>query len=173
MLVSRQDLRLAVRSFTRHRTFTAVAVLSLALAIALNTTMYSVIDAMVSPKIDMRAPEQLYRLILWGDYKGKVDDATRASMLRTGMHMFESMGSYRGRFGLAGVEHGRRYEQVRSAIVSPNLFKMLGVHPKAGRVFTDEDFTSGAKPLLISERLAAGLFADGESPLGASINVDG
>ena len=42
MRVSRNDLRLAVRSFTRHRTFTAVAVLSLALAISLNTRMLRV-----------------------------------------------------------------------------------------------------------------------------------
>ena len=47
MRLSRHDLRVAARSFVRHPGFTCVAVLSLALAIALNTTMYGVLDAMI------------------------------------------------------------------------------------------------------------------------------
>src|SRR5205085_2625743 len=88
--VSRRELRLAARSFTRHPGFTTVAVLSLALAIALDTTMYSVIDALVRPKIEMEDPTRLYRLRIWGDIRQRVDQATRASLLRTGFDVYES-----------------------------------------------------------------------------------
>ncbi|MDB4877781.1 MAG: permease [Gemmatimonadetes bacterium] len=174
MRLARQDLRLAVRSFTRHRSFTAVAVLSLGLAIALNATMYSVIDALVNPQIDMQAPERLYRLIIWGDYKGKVDNATRASMLRTGMGLYEGLASSSGGgFNTIGVEHGRRYAQVARSVVSPNLFAVLGVHAMAGRLFSDADFVGGAQPVVISDRLAGTLFPDDESPVGVPISIDG
>ena len=75
MRVSRQDLRLAVRSFARHPGFTATAILSLALAIALNTTMYSVIDAMVKPNVDIQHSERFYRIILWHDRRRPIEDA--------------------------------------------------------------------------------------------------
>ena len=64
MRLSRHQLRLAARSFSRHPGFSLVAVLSLALAIALNTTMYSVIDALVNPKLDIQDPDRLYWLTI-------------------------------------------------------------------------------------------------------------
>ena len=99
MRISSQDVRLAARSFYRHRGFSLVAVLSLALAIALNTTMYSVIDALVRPKLDMRSPDQLYWLRIWGDIRGRVDGATRASMLSSGFHTYEGVSYYAQQFG--------------------------------------------------------------------------
>ena len=71
MRLSRHHFRLAARSFSRHPGFSLVAVLSLALAIALNTTMYSVIDALVNPKLDVKDPEGLYWLTIWGDLRHK------------------------------------------------------------------------------------------------------
>ena len=43
----------------RHKRFTALAVLSLGVAIALNTTMYSVVDALIRPKLEIRQPHRL------------------------------------------------------------------------------------------------------------------
>lgn len=44
------------------------AILSFALAIALNTTIYSLLEALIDPQIDVRKPEQLYSLRFFGDY---------------------------------------------------------------------------------------------------------
>lgn len=174
MRISSRDVRIAARSLLRHRGFAAVAVLSLALAISLNTAMYSVIDALVSPKLDMRAPDRLYWLTIWGDMRGTVDNATRASLLQSGFHTYEGVSYYSGGYGqYAAVEHGRSFAQVRRAVVAPNYFALLGVHPLAGRIFADDDATSGAQPVLLSEQLAGTLFPDGASPIGASIDVDG
>src|SRR5476649_2650603 len=142
MGLSRHDVRLAARSFARHRGFTTVAVLSLALAIALNTTIYSVIDAMVNPKIDIRDPDRIYWLTVWGDYRHKVDNPTRAALLRSGFHSHEELTSYDYRSGMgqgAAVEYGRRYREATFAYVAPRFFSVLGVRPVAGRVFADDD----------------------------------
>src|SRR4051812_28712388 len=84
MRLSSQDVRLAARSFVRQPGFAVVAVLSLALAIALNTTMYSVLDAMIRPRLDMRDPEQLYVVQLYSDLRlsSRVDARTRAELVR-------------------------------------------------------------------------------------------
>jgi predicted permease len=170
--LSRNDLRLAVRSFTRHKTFTTIAVLSLALAIALNTTMYGVIDALVDPIVDMRAPEQLYFLTIFGDNHGRVDNATRRALLASAP-FYEAAASYQRAPFPAAVEYGLRFDQTSFAIVSPNLFSMLGVHPLVGRTFADADFTGGISPVVISERLWGTLFPRHESPIGANITIDG
>lgn len=60
-MLDRSTLRIALRTLGRHRGFTIVAVLSIAIAIALNTTMYSTLDAMLDPRISARKPDHIYR----------------------------------------------------------------------------------------------------------------
>jgi putative ABC transport system permease protein len=173
MPLSRNDVRLAVRSFARHRTFSIIAVLSLALAIALNTTMYGVIDALINPHTDVAHAEQLYSLTLFGDRRGTVDATTRASLIRDAAHTIVAATSYGGGFEAMALEHGRRYEQGYIATVAPNIFRVLGIHPLSGRAFTDEDYNSSSGAIILGEDAAATLFAAGESPIGSVIDVDG
>ncbi|MEO7086233.1 MAG: FtsX-like permease family protein [Gemmatimonadaceae bacterium] len=176
MRIPRAELRLAARSFTRHPGFTTVAVLSLALAIALNTTMYSVIDALVRPKVDMTDADRLYGLRIWGDARNHVDPGTRASLLRTGFDVYESA-TFISSLGIANsqlaVEYKRRYQMSAGMAVAPNYFQVLGVQPIVGRVFVDADAVAESSPVIISDRLSAGLFPDGESPLSKVIDIDG
>jgi putative ABC transport system permease protein len=173
MSLSRNDVRLAVRSFARHRTFSIIAVLSLALAIALNTTMYGVIDALINPHTDIAHVEQLHYLTLFGDRRGKVDATTRASLIREASHTITAATSYSGGFRAVALEHGRRYEQGGVATVAPNIFRVLGIRPLSGRAFTDDDYTSSSGSIILGEDAVAALFAVGESPIGAVIDLDG
>src|SRR5687767_6080477 len=106
------DLRLAARTLSRHRGFTIVAVSSLALAIALNTTMYSVLDAMIRPRISARSPEDLFFTRYYGDDPRKHDPAAVERALRESMPGFEGV-SGADRLPFAGrnplVENGTRY----------------------------------------------------------------
>src|SRR5579862_8332555 len=67
------DLRYAWRTLRRRPTFFAVAVASVALAISLNTTMYSEVDAILAPVIDIRAPHELATIIFHSKRKSRVD----------------------------------------------------------------------------------------------------
>ena len=64
-----QDLRFAARSLSRSRGFASIAILSFALAIALNTTMYSLLDALLDPQVDARQPDQLFHFKFFGNYR--------------------------------------------------------------------------------------------------------
>jgi len=65
-----QDLRYAVRMLGKSPAFTAVALLSVTLGIAANTTVFSLIDAMWFRTLPVRDPEQLIRVYAWGLPKG-------------------------------------------------------------------------------------------------------
>jgi predicted permease len=173
--LSRQHVRLAARSFSRNPGFSVVAVLSLALAIALNTTMYSVIDALVNPKLEVTDPDRLYWLTIWGDYRQRVDERTRAALLRDGFNTYEGITLYRGPSGTSrqvAIEHGRHYAQGSVAVVAPNFFTVLGARPISGRAFVDADLNAESQPVVITDALAASLFPD-ESPIGQIIDIDG
>jgi len=76
------NIRLALRALWRNRTFATIAVFSLDVAIALNTTVYALIDAMVSPQLDVRQPEHVFYIKLYGDQRRltprALDEAFRA-----------------------------------------------------------------------------------------------
>ncbi len=176
MRVSGQDLRLAARTLAKHRGFTTVAVLSLALAIALNTTMYGVIDALVNPKLAMAAPERLYGLAFFGNYRRLLPAGAIEDALRSGLHGYEGItGSRPFALGSVGatIERGRRFHEGRVVTVRPDFFSVLGVRARRGRVFGPADLTVGAPAAVIGERLADKLFPDGADPVGQSIDIDG
>src|SRR5471032_1240681 len=91
MTLSFDAYRISARTLRKQPVFTTVVILSLALAIALNTTMYSVLDAFMHPRLDMRAPERLYWVRFYGDYKGHVDMRARDAALAQGMHSYDAI----------------------------------------------------------------------------------
>ena len=173
MRVSTQDLRLAARTFARHRGFTIVAVLSLALAIALNTTMYSVIDALVRPKLAMREPDRLFAVTFYGDAKHRIDRATAAQLLHSELRTIESVAYAARGVGNVAIERGNQFATAAVATVGPNYFQVLGVSLRRGRLFSDADYTDGARPVVITETLAEKLSPGVALPIGNVIDVDG
>jgi putative ABC transport system permease protein len=170
--LSGSDLRIAVRSFARHRGFSIVAVVSLGLAIALNTTMYSVLDAMINPRVDVAHPEELYSLSVWGDRFGKITLQQRADILASASSILTATTFQGISREPAMLEHGKRLRRGEVAQVSPNIFRFLGIHPAEGRAFTDADYTDSSLPVVISSAVAGGLFPF-ESAVGSTISIDG
>ena len=68
-MTDRSTLRIALRTLKRHKGFATVAVLSLGIAIALNTVMYSVATAIIDPTISVRDPENLYTFRYSGNFR--------------------------------------------------------------------------------------------------------
>jgi hypothetical protein len=164
------NIRLALRTLGRNRAFATIAVLSLGIAIALNTTVYALIDAMVDPQIEVREPEQIYYLQYYGD-SHRLAPRVLDEALRAGEHTYEGVAGYR-RLGLhITVERGAHEHDASTVLVRPDFFTVVGVRPIAGRVFVSAD--AGAALAVISDRLAAELFPDGESPIGLTVDVEG
>ena len=166
-------VRQSARSLRRHYGFTAFVILSLGVAIALNTTMYGVLDALIRPRVDMRSPEQLYWIRMYGDYRWRVDNRARDAAIRSTERSYEAIARFEPSFRDALIEAGQNAQEGDVAGVSANYFDVLGVRTLAGRTFQKADEASDSKPVVISERLAAGLFPSGGAPLGKIISVNG
>ncbi len=64
------DVRYALRSLAKSRGYTAVAILSLGLALGITTTMLALVDATINPYMPFREPERLYsNAAFGGDWK--------------------------------------------------------------------------------------------------------
>jgi putative ABC transport system permease protein len=172
--MDRSTLRIAARTLKRHKGFTTVAVLSIAVAIALNTVMYSLMDAMLDPQVSARNPELVYRVTYFNAPQRPVHPEDLATAVRARLAGFDGMtgsqwffNSYRSE---PLAENGQRYMRVRVELVWPNYFDFLGTQPLEGRTFVARD-----EPLavaVISDRLARKLFPD-ESPIGRTFTIDG
>ena len=143
-----EDLRYAVRSLRRNPSFTAIAVLTLALGIGANTAIFSVINGVLLnplpyPDSDQlvfvsERDQQLKKLfIAWPNYLD----------WRTQNQVFENIGVYnRDSFNLTGVGDPKR---VLAAQVSADFFATFKVSPVLGRVLTREEDQPGASPVVI------------------------
>jgi putative ABC transport system permease protein len=150
-----------------------VALLSLAVAIALNTTMYSVLDALIRPRIAARNPQNLYWIRYFSDDQSRTNFPAIERALGARAHGYDGITGNGGVpfFRLVLIENGERYDRVYPSVVRPNYFEVLGTPPLEGRVFAPRDSAS-QNPVVLSDKLASKLFPD-ESPVGRTITVDG
>lgn len=163
--------RLAVRTLARSRAFAIIAILSLGTAIALDTTVYALIDAMIDPQLDVRAPDQLYTMRLYGDTRHRLSPRAVDDAFRAGLHGYEGVTGYRSLGDHVTVERGASVRDAKGALVRPDYFSVVGLRVAAGRALGTLD--EGAPLAVISDRLAAELFPDARPVLGATIDVDG
>lgn len=172
MLFSRERVKHSLRTLARSKRFVALAIISLAVAIALNTTMYSVLDTMIDPKLAMREPEKLYWLTFYGDYRRLIQVNERNIAVRDGLTFHEGAAGA-GWFGEGIVERGSRLREARVRTVTPNYFSLLGVRASAGRLFSQNDMQAESRPAVLSERLWRQLFPEKEQFEAATIFVEG
>jgi putative ABC transport system permease protein len=169
----RRDVRISARTLLRHPTFAITATLALALAIAVNTSMFSVLDAMINPKVGVRNPEQLYHIRYFGHFGRRLGYSAPDRALASGGKTYSSVTGARGYLGTGAVERGDLIRRAGVLIVRPNFFETLGVAPLEGTLSPPADPVAASATVIISHRLRAQLFREGESPVGQSIDIDG
>lgn len=131
------DTRSAARALAKAPLFTAVAVLSLGLALALNTSVFALVDAVVHPYMPYPAPERIVTpIFVGGDPKSGLGFAQRYRVVHDGMS-YEAIASATSM--KATVDAGTFVEDHIVFAVSPNFFDVLGVRPLAGRAFGAAD----------------------------------
>jgi putative ABC transport system permease protein len=140
----KHDLREAIRFLTANPGFAAVIVLTLGLAIGVNTTIFSVLNGVLLRPLGYAEPEQL--VTLWESNtaqnleRSQVAAATYLDW-RERTRTFSQIGIFRYRgYTLTGAGEP---ERVATVDVSPVLFRVLGVPPLIGRTFTDDEEQPG------------------------------
>jgi predicted permease len=169
------DFRFAVRLLAKQPGFTAIAVLTMAIAIGANTALFSVVNAVVLRPIEYPRPDELVRL--WAVNPARAIEFPAVSWIR--YVYFRDHATLLANVALsvnntATLTGSGEAEQVPSLQASANFFPTLGLVPQLGRFFTaDEDRTGGPNVALISSRLWQARFANSPNAIGQQILLDG
>jgi len=168
-----QDIRYGVRMLVKNRSFTAIAVLALALGIGANTAIFSVVNSVLLRPLAFQEPDKLVRVeehhAAWGHSAGLtfatyIDATARCRSL-------QNLSAYRTwNFNL--TDEGEP-EQASGALVTANFFAALGVQPLLGRAFHhNEDQPGNDKVVVIGHGLWQRRFGADPNAIGKTIKVN-
>lgn len=148
-----QDLRYAFRMLVHSPGFTLAAVLTLALGIALNTTVFTVYDSVALRLLPVRDPSTVARLMRWYEDGARNDQFTRNEYeyVRNQVKSFSSVAAVAPMLKAPSqTQAGGDAEIVQPQLVSGNYFALLGVTAATGRTFLpEEDSNPGAHPVAV------------------------
>jgi predicted permease len=175
-----QDFRYALRQLRKSPGFTLVAVLTLALGIGANTTIFSVMNATILKPLSFPDADRL--VLVWQTFGKAPDDYNivsapnywdfqRQNHVFEGMALFDSAG--RG-YNLSASGASREPEQVSGLRVSASFFSVLGVQPFLGRTFLPEEEVGGKDhEVVLSYGLWQRRYGADRALVGKTIKVDG
>jgi predicted permease len=158
-----QDLRYGFRQLRASPGFTGVAVLTLALGIGANTTIFSITEQVLLRSLPVFRPESLVILRSPGYKTGHVsDDGDGAASFSYPLYrdlrdqsggIVDLLARYPVSLSVAGQGQGASAgtaERLSGELVSGNYFQVLGVAPALGRTFTNDDESApGANPVVV------------------------
>jgi len=170
------DLRFAVRTFVKNPLFSLAAVLSLALGIGANTSIFSITNALLLHPLPYQAADRL--VILWNRSPGL---GITQDWFSTAQY-FDIKAAHRG-FEQVAIAIGGNYnltvpggepERVGAVRVSSTLLPMLGVRAIRGRVFVEaEDREGSAAAAVLTYGMWARRYGCDPQLIGKSITLDG
>ncbi len=152
----RDDVRQALRLFSKKPAFAAIVVLTLALGSGANTAIFSLLDQVMLRALPVERPDQLVVLHApgpdsgWRMSQSAVRPLSQPMLdgLRARAEVFDGVfGHYRVplHFGTGGET-----ERVRGDLVTGTFFEVLGLRPAHGRLFTaDDDKTPSGHPIVV------------------------
>jgi predicted permease len=169
-----QDLRFSFRMLLKHRGFTVVAALTLALGIGVNTAMFSVLNTFLFGSLPYPHSEQLIRVWRTSPHSQRWPHSVANFFDQHDQNtVFDKMAAYH--FTSRNLtEQGQTAERLVSLAATADFFPMLGVAPAHGRVFKPEEFEPGADNVIVlADRLWTRRFASDPNVVGRKIQLDG
>jgi predicted permease len=159
-------LRHALRQLAEAPAFTAIAVLSLAIGIGINSTIFSALDAAFLRPLPFRDADQIVR------FEWPAFSYAEYQELRSQLQSCSQLVAVRKAGGLLRGAEGS--EMLSASIVSRNYFTAIGVDSTVGRVFSEDDQLPPNEPVaVISHALWQRRFAGDRGIVGQSITLNG
>jgi putative ABC transport system permease protein len=175
-----QDIRFALRTLRRSPGFAAVAVLTLALAIGLNTAIFSVVNGVLLKPLPYRDPDALVRLHHVHPEKapeGGPFSPQDFEDLKAGTNAFGGLAAYwyvPGKSGMNLTGDGGEPRRVQATFVSPELFPLLGVPATLGRTLRPDENVPGAdRSVVLSDAFWRSRFNADRGVVGRTVTMDG
>jgi putative ABC transport system permease protein len=170
-----QDLRYALRQLRKSPGFAVVAVTTLALGIGANSAIFSVIDAVLLRPLPFHDPGRL--VAVKTTEPGRLDNigVSYPAFLdwRSRNHVLDGISAFRvDDFTITGRAEPAH---LTGAVVSANMFSVLGVAPVIGRDFVpaEDNPTGTGLPIILSHSLWQNRFGSDPNIAGQSLTVDG
>jgi len=170
------DIRFAVRTLRRDRSFTCAALFILALGIAANTAVFSLVNGILLRPLAYDRPGQLLVINEVAHYGAEVEslpvNARHFLAWKRNCQAFQDIALMDGaEVNLSGAAEP---ERVRAARVTPNYFDVLGIAPRAGRTFMPDDGQPGRDDLVVlGYSLWQRRFGGDPALVGARIDING
>src|SRR5215211_2461769 len=169
-----QDVRFSLHMLQKHKAFTIVSVLTLALGIGVNTAMFSVLNTFLFGSLPYPHSERLIRV--WRVSAHSRDWPFSAANFfdqHDQNTVFEKMAAY-VYAGRTLTEQGQTAERLINLTATADFFPLMGVAPAHGRVFKPEEFEPGVNNVVVlSDRFWARRFGSDPSVIGRKIQLDG
>lgn len=169
-----QDVRYGARMLTKHKAFTVVAVVTLALGIGANTAIFSVVNELLLRPLPYRDAERI--AMLWEvTPEGRRQNTTSRANFRAWRDQnssFAQMAAFSDqRLNLTGQGEP---EELSVQLATPEIFKVLGVDPILGRTFLADDDGPGKTPVaVLSYALWQRQFGGQSNIIGQPITLNG
>ncbi|HEX7330800.1 MAG TPA: ABC transporter permease [Pyrinomonadaceae bacterium] len=167
-----KELRQSVRSLLRHPGFTVVAVITLMLAIGVNTTIFSIVNAVLLKALPFQEPQQLVSIHTVAEQGGLPGIAAHQYLTwKDRNSSFDDIAAFSdNNFNLTGVGEP---ERISCAQVTASLFTTLKVQPVRGRFFMPEEDKPGANNVaIVSERFWQLRYGGDEAILQNTLTLD-
>ena len=168
-----QDLRFALRQLRKNKTFTAISVITLALAVGANTAIFSVVHAVLLGSLPYKHVDRL--AMIWGRNASRGDlqfpiSAGDFTDWKQKNDVFEDIAaSYDDEVTLTGSGDPKI---VLGYDITPNYFRILGTEPEIGRTFSNKEAESKTNVAVLSDKFWRNTFHGDPKILGRSITLD-
>jgi len=169
----REDVRYGARMLVKGPGFTLVAVITLALGIGATTAIFSVVNAVLLRPLPFPEPERLATVWNIDRQEGGGEMAMTwpdFADMRAQNQSFAALAAFDERdLTLTGVGEAAR---LRGAVVSSDLFPLLGVAPQVGRFFTADEEQPGARAVILSHGLWRNRFGADAQVVGRAVAIN-
>lgn len=173
-----QDLKYTLRTLARDPGFTAVAVLILALGIGANVAVFSVVNTLLLRPLPFANAQKLV-WIAGNKGAGALSDTTfrvdAYEAIQRDSRSFQEITGYVPFFSVseARMKGQGQPQQLTGVWVEGNFFRVLGIQPALGRLFTPDETVKGGRPVvLLSHSFWQRQFASNPKIIGQAVTLN-
>src|SRR5215212_2544431 len=173
------DLRYSFRSLLKHRTFTAAAILTLALGIGINTSIFTLLYSLAFRPLPVKDPDRVVNVyqILDGEFSRQVQGNVALLSYPEYLNYRDRVANLSGLAAAADLKlylGGNNVERINGLMVTDNYFSLLGGGSALGRTFFDNEFQTPLQcPVaVLSHSFWERRFGSDRSVIGTSLTLN-